>query len=317
MAVDMSNVTQIMHNNKEVIKIEDHLGNIIWQKSGGEKQITITYLMGMYISQTPVTKTVTTTGGVYSLTSADLPTLTLATGYTTEGWTTDGSNQLAVGTQISDDITLKAIHKVTVSKTYDWTAGKYVGVAYKKNGTASCSHNTTLWNLNTATSGTYTCSYSHYYSNTVYNFTVSNKVAIRGFNGEIVSFQVKSGTSFKIHWSPNTTSVTYTRTSSPDSWSQNGNYPDTYPMILVRDGNTTTKLYTNGNVAANTVTEIITAGSTNNAYITFQYGGWDADGNGKTSWMRQYYVGGTSTTLYYPSSNKTGNRTDNIYVYVQ
>lgn len=30
MAVDMSNVKQIMHNNKEVIKIEDHLGNIIW-----------------------------------------------------------------------------------------------------------------------------------------------------------------------------------------------------------------------------------------------------------------------------------------------
>ena len=32
MAVDMSNVKQIMHNNKDVIKIEDHLGNIIWQK---------------------------------------------------------------------------------------------------------------------------------------------------------------------------------------------------------------------------------------------------------------------------------------------
>ena len=44
-------------------------------------------------------------------------------------------------------------------------------------------------------------------------------------------------------------------------------------MILVRDGNTTTKLYTNSNVTANTVTETITAGSTNNAYLTFQYGG--------------------------------------------
>ena len=32
MAVDMSNVKQIMHNNKEVIKIEDSLGHIIWQK---------------------------------------------------------------------------------------------------------------------------------------------------------------------------------------------------------------------------------------------------------------------------------------------
>ena len=30
MAIDMSNVKQIMHNNKEVIKIEDSNGNIIW-----------------------------------------------------------------------------------------------------------------------------------------------------------------------------------------------------------------------------------------------------------------------------------------------
>ena len=36
MAVDMSNVKQIMHNNKEVIKIEDSLGHILWQK-GPEK----------------------------------------------------------------------------------------------------------------------------------------------------------------------------------------------------------------------------------------------------------------------------------------
>ena len=32
MAVDMSNVKQIMHNNKEVIKIEDSSGHVIWQK---------------------------------------------------------------------------------------------------------------------------------------------------------------------------------------------------------------------------------------------------------------------------------------------
>ena len=313
MAVDMSNVKQIMHNNKEVIKIEDSNGNVLWEN---KKQITITYLMGMYVEQTPVTKTVTTTGGVYSLTSEDLPTLSLASGYTTEGWTIDGSAQLTAGTQISDDITLKAIHKVTVSKTYDWTAGNYVGVNYGKAATASCSHNTELWNLNTATSKTYNCGYSHYYQNTIYNFSVSNKVAIRGFNGQIITFQIKSGTSFKIHWSPETTSVTFTKTSTPDNWSQDGNFPDAYPMILVRDGNTTTKLYTNGNVAANTVTETITAGS-KNAYLTFQYGGWDADGNGKASWMRQYYVGGTNRTVYYPSSNKTDNRTDNIYIYVQ
>ena len=314
MAVDMSNVKQIMHNNKEVIKIEDSLGHIIWQKSGGEKQITITYLMGMYISQTPVTKTVTTTGGVYSLTSEDLPTLTLATGYTTDGWTTNGSTRLTAGTQISDDIILKAIHKVTVSKTYDWTSSGFVFVGYRKAKTASCSHNTTLYGLNTAQTETYTNSYSHYYKNTMYSWDVSNKVAMRGFNGQIVTFQIKSGVSFKIHWSPETTSVTYTKSSG---WDQGANYGDVFPMILVRDGNTTTKLYTNSNVTANTVTETITAGSTNNAYLTFQYGGWDEGGGGKTAWIGQYYVGGSDSSISYPSSNKTGNRTDNIYIYVQ
>ena len=44
MAVDMSNVKQIMHNNKEVIKIEDHLGNIIWQKIADQRYIRLEYI---------------------------------------------------------------------------------------------------------------------------------------------------------------------------------------------------------------------------------------------------------------------------------
>ena len=32
MAIDMTTVKQIMHNNKEVAKIEDGLGNVLWQK---------------------------------------------------------------------------------------------------------------------------------------------------------------------------------------------------------------------------------------------------------------------------------------------
>lgn len=44
MAVDMSNVKQIMHNNKEVIKIEDHLGNIIWQKEEDQPYRRLEYI---------------------------------------------------------------------------------------------------------------------------------------------------------------------------------------------------------------------------------------------------------------------------------
>ena len=36
MAIDMSTVKQIMYNNKEVTKIEDSLGNILWQKQAPE-----------------------------------------------------------------------------------------------------------------------------------------------------------------------------------------------------------------------------------------------------------------------------------------
>lgn len=53
----------------------------------------------------------------------------------------------------------------------------------------------------------------------------------------------------------------------------NGNYGGTYPMILVRDGNTTTRLFYNNNVSANYVSDTITAGSSANGYISFQYGG--------------------------------------------
>ena len=34
MSINMADVKQIMHNNKEVAKIEDGLGNILWQKQG-------------------------------------------------------------------------------------------------------------------------------------------------------------------------------------------------------------------------------------------------------------------------------------------
>lgn len=41
MAIDMTTVKQIMHNNKEVAKIEDGLGNVLWQKVTGPEWHTI------------------------------------------------------------------------------------------------------------------------------------------------------------------------------------------------------------------------------------------------------------------------------------
>ena len=41
MAIDMTTVKQIMHNNKEVVKIEDGLGKVLWQKEAGPQWHTI------------------------------------------------------------------------------------------------------------------------------------------------------------------------------------------------------------------------------------------------------------------------------------
>ena len=41
MAIDMTTVKQIMHNNKEVVKIENGLGKVLWQKEAGPQWHTL------------------------------------------------------------------------------------------------------------------------------------------------------------------------------------------------------------------------------------------------------------------------------------
>ena len=41
MAIDMTTVKQIMHNNKEVVKIGDGLGKVLWQKVTGPEWHTL------------------------------------------------------------------------------------------------------------------------------------------------------------------------------------------------------------------------------------------------------------------------------------
>lgn len=53
MAIDMTTVKQIMHNNKEVAKIEDSLGNILWQK---QVSPTLTYYVNMFTIRSTTSK---------------------------------------------------------------------------------------------------------------------------------------------------------------------------------------------------------------------------------------------------------------------
>ena len=311
MSINLDNIKEIFHNNKEVKKIEDSNGNILWQKPSAS--ITISYACLREKSYLPADKTVTLSGGSYSLTSADLPSINLgSTSDQIVGWTLDGSTQLQAGDTVSTNVTLKAIHRYTVTKTYSWTEGKNAPISKGSTATISCSHSTTLYGLHTLSSGTYTCSYSK--SLKANDTRMYGTVGIRGFNGQIATIQVYSNTQFKIHWNPAVRSVTYSK--NPDWETADKFYADTYPMILVIDGNTWTKLYTNANVAANTVTSTISASRSSNAYIIFQYGGWDTSGARKTSWGKQYAISYLNLT-YYPNSNHSGNETDYLYLYMQ
>lgn len=312
MAIDMTTVKQIMHNNKEVAKIEDGLGNILWQKDS-EKQITISYYMVYLVGNTPASKTVTTTGGVYALTSADLPT---GTGYI-DGWTLDGSTRLTAGTTISDNVTLYGIQKISWTKNYTKTGTGRTGNIYDRTGSASAKTTNTLWNLKTCATATYTVNYSRSFTgSSVYNSW--GCVGVNSFNGQIGNIQTIRGGKFKIQWNPAVRTVTFSKN---NSYTLDKNYGGAYPMILVRTYNTTTKLYTNANVAANTLTSTITADSSTNAQIILQYGGWDTSGGGKTAWASQYRLvtnsGTTAPTAYAPTSNKNSNITDTIYIWTQ
>lgn len=306
--MDFSTIKQIVIPEGIVKKIEDGDGNIIWQKA--QDTIQISYSLTASVSYTPATKTVQLSGGSYTLTSADLPTVTISSTHVINNWTIDGTNAVTAGTVITANTVLKAIHKITVAKKYHHTQHAMVNLD-RAAGTAKATLTATLYHLNTGATGTYTTSYSHSFSK---HSNYYGNAGLTNFNGQIITFQTIKGGKFKIKWNPAVRSVTYTASSK---WTLEKNYANTYPMILVRDGNTTTTIFTNGNVPANYTSDVITSGANANGYVTFQYGGWDASGNAKTSYAGQYYQSYSGGVVEYPSSNKSGTITDTIYIYTQ
>lgn len=121
MAVDMSNVKQIMHNNKEVIKIEDSLGHIIWQK------------------KTTTTTTITWTGRdilnkVYTVTDTDRPhTLTFVS---------ISKFKEAIATQLG----ISPSDIISISD-YQWQNWWRNGIAYNN------STSTVMWKTSDSSSG--------------------------------------------------------------------------------------------------------------------------------------------------------------------
>lgn len=77
------------------------------------QQFTITYRKTFYTGTAPASKTV---DAGYALTAADLPTRTESnTAWQVTGWTLDGSTKVSAGYVVNSNITLKCIHKGTIT----------------------------------------------------------------------------------------------------------------------------------------------------------------------------------------------------------
>lgn len=163
MAIDMSTVKQIMYNNKEVTKIEDGLGNILWQKQAPEQfDPTILY----YIDGTSaykvdmINKTITpytTIGGVSTINGSKITEYNGKL-YATAGYYLNSPNYLV---EIDDDnqtitYTLSNVINLNANSAFKIGSNNYAG---GQNGRSyqiyNANTNTVKWDFTPATNQIY------------------------------------------------------------------------------------------------------------------------------------------------------------------
>ena len=158
MPIDMTTVKQIMHNNKEVAKIEDLNGNIMWQKVQAKVLSSITLsgyttvftkgstfsfggtVTAHYSDSTTANVTSSTTFSGYNMNSNGTQTVTAS--YTENGVTKTATYQILVRQQVTSTVTwnrTEVINNVyTVSSTSTKTnTVKFVTEATFNNSCAS------------------------------------------------------------------------------------------------------------------------------------------------------------------------------------
>ncbi len=111
MAIDMTTVKQIMHNNKEVAKIEDGLGNILWQKQSAKVLQSIT-LSGQTTSLNR--NAAFSFGGVVTANYSDGSTANVTSNTTFSGYNMSVSGTYTVTASYTENST-------TVTATYSLT----------------------------------------------------------------------------------------------------------------------------------------------------------------------------------------------------
>lgn len=132
MAIDMSTVKQIMHNNKEVAKIEDLGGNILWQKVSAKvlDSITLAGYTTTFTRDNSFSYGGTVTANYSDGTTADVTSSTTFSGY---NMSVSGTYTVTA-TYTEDSTTVTATYSITVNKkwTQIWSGSKesYARVYY-------------------------------------------------------------------------------------------------------------------------------------------------------------------------------------------
>ncbi len=195
MAIDMTTVKQIMHNNKEVAKIEDGLGNILWQKQSAKVLQSIT-LSGQTTSLNR--NAAFSFGGTVTAHYSDSSTADVTADTTFSGYNMSTSGTYTVTASYTED-------GVTQTATYSLTVNPIWTTVYNN----STGYNMRLWsNKQWATTGV-PCNIS--------NKATKLRITYKGLS--------TTGTATYLRLNFNTSSNTYSATGSNQKVVTNSSSP--------------------------------------------------------------------------------------------
>ena len=125
MAIDMTTVKQIMHNNKEVVKIEDSLGKVLWQKETGPEWHTVYDNSSGYNLRYWANKGWATTGAPCNIsTKATKLRIKYRHEYDYNGKPSGKYVKLVWNNGGSNPVTVTPDNYTTTTTTFDYTQGK-------------------------------------------------------------------------------------------------------------------------------------------------------------------------------------------------
>ena len=282
MAIDMSTVTQIMYNNKEVTKIEDSLGNILWQKYTPQpyNPAILYYINGTSAYKVDmINKTITqytTVGGNSNIIGSRIAEYNGKL-YATAGTTSAADNYLV---DIDDD-----------NQTITYTLSDVINIngnsSFKIGNTNYCGEgnglSTTIYPFNNSTAKWTFSGNNRIYANGVMYF--NNKYFTKRYNNYFAEYDPNTDS-----WANNSMAMPVTGATAYQFWVWDG-------ILYYSSG--TTQYYLN-NATGTSWNQI----STMSAGYTMQFNGARTFTDGTSAYM----LGGTSTggTIYKRKENLTG-----------